>query len=361
MLRYKGQTKYVSSEVADEAKAVKALQKFRKDVDSNLKPAVRKKLSTYYAEWMDTVCSSNWKPSTFDTAQQTYRLYIANPLGGALLGKLEPQDIQRVLDVNLKEGLSVSTVKHIYTLLKNLFTYAYQVGHIQVNPMDKVRKPQNRDGAEVRQIEVFEDDEVTALEQVAAMRDKRGTPTNKHANLIILMLNTGIRRGELLGLKWESVDFENKVLHITNSYGVCSNPDTSEGASKRVGILGTPKSKSGVRAIPLNGKALAALRQYEADWGRTSEFIAVTASGKQIHPTTLPDTLSRMAKSADVQKAAHLHMLRHTFATRAIAKGVSVEVVSKWLGHSNPMITYRVYVHVLKSVESSSAGLLELL
>lgn len=103
------------------------------------------------------------------------------------------------------------------------------------------------------------------------------------------------------------------------------------------------------------------MRQYEKDWSRTSEYVAVTSKGRQIDPNELSATLRRMAAQAEITKKVHLHMLRHTFASRALSPeiGIDVGTVSKWLGHSSITITYNTYTHVLKSTESRAADLLE--
>lgn len=357
--RYKGKSVYAKTE----AEAVAKLRDLRNAVDNAALPPIRRKLDDYFKAWLESDRKAVWKPSTYDSAGQTYRLYVKEPLGGLQLGQIETKDIQRLLDSKADEGLSYSTARHIYVLLKGLFSYAYEVGDIQKNPIDRVRKPRKKDFAKARQIEALEPDEVAKLEAVAALRKENGQPKNKHANLIIFMLHAGLRKGELLALKWENVDFEKKVLHVVGNYQLCSNPDYSEGAPKRIGVLGDTKSESGERTIPLNRKAIAALRQYEKDWSRSSEFIAVTASGKHINPYNLPETLKRMAKEAGIEKAVHLHMLRHTFASRLLSPeiGGDVGTVSKWLGHAKITTTYNIYVHVLKSTESRAADLLEAL
>ncbi|MBC3939166.1 site-specific integrase [Anaerotruncus massiliensis (ex Liu et al. 2021)] len=357
--RYKGKSAYARTE----AEAVNKLRELRRDVDSASQPPIRRKLDTYVKDWMETDRRKAWKPSTYATMETIYQIHIKEPLGDFQLGQIETKDIQRLLDETADKGLSYSTTKQVFVFLKDLFEYAFQVGDLQRNPVDRVRRPRKKDFAKPKQVEALEAAEVARLEEVAAKRNGQGNPLHRHGNLIIFMVHTGLRQGEMLGLKWEDVDFKNKVVHIVGNFVFYANPDKSEGAPKMVGSLLDPKSISGERTIPLNQKAIAALRQYEKDWGHISEFIAVSAKGKHLWHDMLTRTLQRMAEDAEITKKVHLHMLRHTFASRALSPeiGVDVGTVAKWLGHSKIATTYNTYTHVLRSTENHAADLLEAL
>ncbi len=355
--RYKGRCVYARTET----EAVSKLRELRNVINMQICPPIRRKLDTYFRSWLETDRRKVWKPSTYDTMKNVYRLQIKSALGDFQLGQIETKDIQRLLDQEPEEGFSYTTAKHVFVILNSLFLYAFEVGDLPRNPMDRVRRPRKKEFEKQKQVEILEPGEVAALEEVAAKRNGSGSSLYRHGNLIILAVMTGLRRGELLGLKWENIDFKNGMLHVVGNWVIHSNPDKSDNASKLVGELLDPKSTKGERTIPLNSKALAALKQYEADWGHISEFVAVTANGKQIHPKELTETLKKMAKNAEIQKDVHLHMLRHTFASRVLSPeiGLDVATVSKWLGHSKITTTYNTYVHVLRSTENHAADLLE--
>lgn len=346
IVRYKGQCRYAH----DEAEAIKVLRELRKKVDDGLKPAVHKKLDTYYTEWMkiDRRESGDWKPTTYGTMDSVYRNHIQKVLGSKLLGAIQPKDIQSLLNAKAKEGYSYTIVKHIYVVLKDLYEYAFMQGDVERNPVDRVKRPRRSDFSEQEEVEAFDYDEIDSLEDVAARRNKQGNPLYRHSNLIIFMVETGLRCGEMLGLKWEDIDFDKHEVHIVGNWVTYANPDKGEGETKTISERIDPKTARGNRYIPLSPEAVAAIRQYEKDWGRISEYVAVTSKGKQIDHNELTETLERMARVAGIERHVHLHMLRHTFATIALAVH-PVELVSKWLGHKDVTTTYRIYFHVLNS------------
>lgn len=355
--RYKGKCAYAKSE----AEAVTKLRELRKEVDTDNLPPIRRKLDDYYRDWAENDRRKVWKPTTFDLMETIYRCHVKDALGGFQMGQIDARDIQRVLDEQAEESASYAIARGMFKVFLGLFGHAYLMGDIPQNPMDRVRRLRKKDYEKSKPVEFLEPDEVARLEAVAAKRNGNGKPLHKHGNLIVFLVNTGLRRGELLGLKWEDIDFENKTVQVVGNWISYRNPDKSADAPKRISERGTPKTEDSQRTVPLNKKALAALRQYESDWGRTSEYISITSKGKQIDSSSLDETLRRMATEAGITKKVHLHMLRHTFASRALSPeiGVDVGTVSKWLGHSSITITYNVYVHVLASTENRAAALLE--
>lgn len=357
--RYKGKSAYARTE----AGAVNRLRELRREVDSDRQPPTRRKLDSYVKDWMETDRRRAWKPTTYSRMENLYCVHIREALGDLQMGQAETKDIQRLLDEKEKSGLSYSSVKQMYVFLKGLFEYAYQAGDLQKSPVDRVRRPRRKDFPKPKQVEALEAEEVARLEAGARERNRQGKPKHRYGNLIVFMLHTGLRHGEMLGLKWEDVDFERRVVHIVGNYVYHTNPDKSEGAPKVLGTYQDPKSISGARTIPLNRKALEALRQYEKDWGRIGEFIALTSTGNHLYGDRLPETLRQMARAAGISKKVHLHMLRHTFASRALSPeiGVDVGTVSKWMGHSKIATTYNTYVHILEETEKRAANLLEAL
>lgn len=157
----------------------------------------------------------------------------------------------------------------------------------------------------------------------------------------ILILNTGLRRGELLALKWSDIDFSKKQLSVTKA------------VTRRminhsyIEVIEEPKTKTSIRTIPLNTKALDALthlRELNGD----SEWIVASKQGNRVFIPVFFDSLK------NIQKKNHLpefgpHVLRHTFATRLYENGIRVDIISKLMGHSSVKMTYG-YIHTSSEV-----------
>ncbi len=126
-------------------------------------------------------------------------------------------------------------------------------------------------------------------------------------------------------------------------------------------VKGT-KTESGKRTVPLNSKAIEALRDLQAvykEYGITSSRVASSKNNTPLNNGRMHRLLDRMLKHAKISKPLTVHQLRHTFASRALKAGVSISVVSKWMGHANISTTYNTYIHVLESERLEAETLLE--
>lgn len=255
-------------------------------------------------------------------------------------------DIQKLLNKMCDSGYSYAYTRHVFIVLKELFKHAYNVEDIQKNPIDRVTLLKKDKYKPEREIVPLERHEVQLLEEVAERKNGRGNPLHRHGKVIVLMLNTGVRIGEMRGLRWQDVDLQNRVIHIRNS--LVNVRDRNEDAEMKTIIeLKSPKSYSGIRDIPLNAKAveaLQAIQQYAQEHGYTSEFVGCTAKGNPLGKDPIVETLERMARDADIERNVNQHLLRHTFATRILSKdvGVDLAVASKMLGHSKVSTTQQL-------------------
>lgn len=127
---------------------------------------------------------------------------------------------------------------------------------------------------------------------------------------------------------------------------------------KKAKIKGT-KTTSGNRIVPLNTKAIAALKNLHTIYrkkGICSPNVVASLNGNMLSNDQLQRVLHRVLKYAEISKPFTLHQLRHTFATQTLNAGVPITVVSKWLGHANVSVTYNTYIHVLESVETPAGN-----
>ena len=157
-------------------------------------------------------------------------------------------------------------------------------------------------------------------------------------------MQTGLRTGELVGLKWEDIDFDNKTVKIQRSMEYRH----STGAWR----VGEPKSKSGYRTIPLTDEAIRILvaqkeknkkiKIIPIEW---SEYIFLSRKGEPVKNSAYDTSLFKICEKAGINQFS-MHVLRHTFATRCIEGGMMPKTLQKILGHSNIGITMNLYVHI---------------
>ena len=212
------------------------------------------------------------------------------------------------------------------------------------------------------EILVMEDEEVQALEQVATLTCRNGTPQIMHANAIVFLVHTGLRCGELQALKWSDIDFVNETVTVSKNLSMIVNRDRKPGQKHRNAKIKGTKTVSGNRIVPLNEKAVHALRSLQQIYrmlGVRNDLVLVSRNGKVLSNAQLRRVLDRVLRKANIDKPFTLHQLRHTFATRTLKAGVPISVVSKWLGHANISTTYNTYIHVLCSEEKDAAELLK--
>ena len=171
----------------------------------------------------------------------------------------------------------------------------------------------------------------------------------------LVMLYTGIRKGELLALKWEDVDFKSKTIQIRRSM--------EYRYSAKEWRIGEPKSKSGYRTIPLTEEAVAILKKQKEKNKRISEistewkeFVFLCRKGTPVKNSTYDTALFKICDKAKISRFS-MHILRHTFATRCIEAGMKPKTLQMLLGHSNIGITMNLYVHTTEEEKKKEMDL----
>lgn len=282
-------------------------------------------VAQYLATWRE-LTGSDRSPSTNERYEQIIRLQV-NPVVGYLrLTKVQPLHIEAVLNEARKVGLARKTVKNIYTVLHTAFRQAVEWRLIPLNPADAVKtprapKPNPRDAS----------DEDLARILIAIAESHHRVP-------IMLVITTGMRRGELCGLKWNDFDEKNGLLTIRREL----LQTVSEGVQEA-----TTKSERG-RTLKLTSGMITELVEHRKQQGYNPEgwmFLSKRDrdKGKYLTPQSISKAYMRLRRSVGVDIV--LHGLRHTLATRLILGGVDDNVVALILGHANPATTRFIYTH----------------
>lgn len=292
-------------------------------------------LKDYVHKWMTTYKVHKLKPTSITTYEKWLNAHILPAFGERSIISITTDDIQQFL--NDRKDMSSKSLTMMKNLMGEIFKDAAEDGLIEKDPTSSRRL-------------VIPSDKVTEREALplADFKDILGRlsdlPAEERRLLALLML-TGMRRGEVLGLRWEDIDLENRFIHVRRNV---THPQTNQPH------IGTPKTKSGTRDIPLDPMLLELLAPMQS-----TGFII---GGEQ--PITLKhytNTWNRIKKAVDLHGAT-AHVFRHRYLTYAAGESSDIKSLQKIAGHSDIRMTMNRYVHAqpekVKAVSSKVHDLL---
>lgn len=301
-------------------------------------------------EWMDICLEVYLKNSLKQSTYNSYVCYIEKHfkpvLGHVLLSDLNQRMLQLFYNHKLEvEGLSRKTVINLNLFLHRVLSFAVGEGYIRTNPAESL----NLSRGQKPEIEVLTWDEQAALIQHSYK--------HRYGVFVRLALFTGVRLGELLGLKWEDVDLSGKMIHIRRTLSRLNKmkrPDDPSVNTTEI-VIGTPKSQNSVRSIPVIPGMMQELlgwravqerdRELAGDAYMASGMVVTNELGGYIEPRTFRDYYEQILAISGL-KHYTFHALRHTFATRAMEQGMDAKTLSMILGHYSVSFTMDTYTHV---------------
>jgi integrase len=287
-------------------------------------------------QWLPTV-ESNLRPSTFASYAGNIERHVAPAIGTVRLQTLTAPMLTSLYNRLISEkGLAPKTVRHVHTTLRKALSDAMRWGLIERNSASLADPPR----VHRAEMKVWTADEVKSFLRFVA--------DDPLAGVFTLLATTGMRRGEVLGLRWCDVDFEHRRLRIQQ---------TLTSVDYKL-VWGQPKTNRSRRVIPIDHHVAAMLatqqallrtwrKECGAGWGDL-DLVFCKPDGSPIHPDATSDTFDRRVRASGLPKI-RLHDLRHTYASVALSIGVPVKVVSEVLGHSTTAFTMDVYSHVMPS------------
>ncbi|MDQ3864218.1 MAG: site-specific integrase [Actinomycetota bacterium] len=305
------------------------------------------KLGEYLGRWLVDSVRDTVRPTTFERYEQMVRLHIRPVLGQVKLKKLTSAYVRGLYRQKLDAGLSPRSVQYVHVTLHKALKQAIADGLIPRNATEAVKPPQVR-REEMRPL---------TAEQVKVLFE--AAKGDRLEALYVLAVTTGLRQGELLGLKWDDIDLEVGTLQVRRTL------TTAKGDP----VLSTPKTKGSCRTVKLSQTALEILRSHlerqlgeidrAGDMWRENGLIFTPESGSPLsrqHVTARRfKPLLRRAGLPEIR----FHDLRHTCATLLLSKNVNPKVVSEMLGHASIAITLDTYSHVLPNMQESAAKAME--
>ena len=349
----KRDTKYIYAKT--EAECKRKLRELIKDVNKNEYVSVQKRsVKDYMESWLNDVKKNELKPKSFDRLEQTVSLYVNPAIGHIQLQALKSKDVQKMINDLRDSGKAHSTIKKAYDAVNACFKLGVIQKTVAVNPAVGVTVP-SRKVLPPKKIQFYTKDEASLLIKQAMSSWSNGKRRYPLGAFVPLILNTGLRAGELLALKWGSdIDIENRTLTIHNNVVFIKDRDKDKGY--KLLEQDSVKTDAGQdRTIPLNNDAIAALLDIRQATG-SYPYVMTTSAENIVKPRQLDQMFRRIAAASGLpeDKIYGVHALRHTFATLLLSNGVDIKTVSKLLGHSDVTITYNTYIHVIKEQEAKA-------
>ena len=356
----------------------------RKSFSGTTKQEVNKKMTEYIAEFDKMVEASdeskktlqdsmqNWlqvfkfpsvERTTYDRLECTAKNQIYAILGNKVVGNIKSADIKNLLNHWMNEGYAYTTVKKVYVILNEYFRYLMQQELIQKNPMQSAPmiKKANFMAAQGKEnlptnetVTIFTPEEIAKLKEEASKQYATGKKLYKQAGAIFLMLNTGLRTGEVLGLLNNDIDLENRVLHVQRGVKQRNVRDGYEQVGPKTEmVVGKLKSASSKRDVPLNDTAIQAIKEMREEIYLGEDFPLIPdINGNFLKPERFRRRYYRLLDGAGVEHRG-LHSLCHTFATNLVngvkqpdgtILSLTPKQVADILGHSTSQITEMYYV-----------------
>ena len=349
---------YGKTKVEVKNKAKEYLQK----VNNGYKDPKKIKFEDYALYWLQNYKLNKIEPSSYTRLYRTYEAQIVGGIGRKNIGDITTKDIQYLIDERANpsdkntRALSMSGLKRLHKFM----TCAVKEEIIYKNPCDYVVLPKESCiQVETKKQFSLTDEEITKLKNAAL---GRYVTTSEYLSrdffIILLVINLGLRVGEVLGLRWTDIDFDNRIVHISRTVQskiLDFDAKARDGSSPVYDIIkDMPKTRAGIRTLRLNDDVmwyLNELREYDIRNHISSEYVCCMRNGEISHARNVSKSLKRLLRIAGIDKPVTMHTLRHTFGSVMIRRGVGVEVVSKLMGHSNVSITYSIYIHSIQEEE----------
>lgn len=355
----------------------------RKSFSGTTKAEVNKKMTEYIADFNNSIIESqetkkrlresmqSWlemfkfpsvERTTYDRYECTAKNQIYPYLGDKVVGNIKSADIKKLLNDKMNEGYAYTTVRKVHNVLNEYFRYLTQQEYIEKNPMISAPmiKKSNFMEAQGKEnlpqcdaITVFTEEEIKIFKDEAFSTFSNGKRKYQQAAAYILMLNTGLRTGEVLGLLNSDIDLENRVMHLNRGVKEISKRDGVTAEKGREVKVGKLKSATSKRDVPLNDTAIEMILDLRKEFyfGEDSPLIP-DANGNFTRPVNFRKRYYRILKAAGIETKG-LHSLRHTFATNLVngqeqpdgtIKSLTLRQVADLLGHTTSEITEFYYV-----------------
>lgn len=311
-------------------------------------------------EWFEEYANLNLKINTID---KTFDLSkrVVEELGDIKIESLTTKTIQLFINGLAKEGankrtgkpLAPKTVRNYFGFISDVLSYAVRMGMIPSNPCRNVSVPKINEDERDEEKPIYSIDEMNTLLLCLENEPMR------YKAFFYLLANSGLRKGEMLGLEWHDIDFEKRTVRVVRT----SNHTTYHGT-----FTGTPKSKNSRRPVKISNAVIELLKQLKTDQEEKAEMYGSKwIPTKRVFTAEFGGVMGRDAPYDWLKKFCRrnnlpfygIHTFRHFVASALIHGGLDVTTVSRTLGHSKPTTTLNIYSHLFKNAQEESAEVME--
>jgi integrase len=375
----------------------KELEKFAVEFETRVKSGkcYSGEKITFYdftVKWLKEYANNQLEATTASSYVFALDKHIIPEIGHLKLSEIKPLHLQEFYNKLLKEGngakggYAPSTVKRLHAIISSILSTAYEWQMIEFNPCDRVKLPKDKTSEKIKYF-TFEQTEtfLQALEleytsdykehtrtlngskyTVGAYQEKRGIPTQFKV-LFNMALFGGFRRGELVALTWDNINFENNTVDVVSSTAYANKKMYNK----------APKTKGSIRVVTLPKSVMDMLKIYRreqleqrflvGDKWVGDNWVFIQWNGKQMHVSTPSHVFKEVLDkyNATVTDESQklpmigLHGLRHTHATLLVSTNTDIKTISARLGHANTSTTLNIYAHSLQKQDETCANVLD--
>lgn len=295
--------------------------------------------------WMDEYKKIELRLSTWENYYRSIKTHIYPSLGNIPLKDLKTDDIQRLYKEMVKNGKAPATVRRNHQIIHSCLKQAVENKILVWNPAEAVKLPK------------LIEQEARAMTHEEMDNFLNVLGNDRWGAAFLCLLGTGLREGELLALRWGSIDLEKRTLKVTQALA----------RTKEKGLVfDEPKTAKSKRVIPLPGVVNEALKHHQIQQKQLKlstgkkltekDLVFCTKNWTPIYPRNFTRKFYQLKDKANVPKDVNLHALRHTFATRLLEEGENLKTVQELLGHNDISTTANRYSHVSPEVKRKAAA-----
>jgi integrase len=353
-------------------------KEFQDNIKSGLVPGADKKtLWEWLNHWLEECIKPNVRIKTYEKYESSLKSYIKPKLGDKPIKKLTPEDFRKVFNEMLTKGgragvgVSTSTVRTTRRYLAMAYKQAIEDGIVTRNIIHATKPPQ----LVKEEIKPLSEEQANMLLKAAkegeffylgVKQRRKPSPASEYHKamayaVVMLALNTGMRLGEVFGLKWGDIDLPKKVVNVRRSL--------VSSATKGM-IFEEPKTKGSKRRIPVTDAVKKALERYQKEqqwfingmgdqYDAKENLVFANLFGKPVDTSNFTTRyFKKMLVQAGLDREFCFHDLRHTHATLLLKQGVNIKVISERLGHSTIQMTLDTYSHLMPDMQQTAVDAL---
>ena len=299
--------------------------------------------------WLNDIEAYNLKPTSLKTKRETYKYLIKNTFEKKRITNINHADVQMFINNLANKGIAKSSLHKALQFLNGCirqFIIQYDISFR--NPCENVKIPNIAKSKNTKELKFYNEEQVKSICIEATRKHTNGSYCYRLGWAIVLLIYTGMRRGELLALTWDDIDFDKGIINIDKSTVWIGN--------KAIDQYSTKTDKS-TRKIPLSQKSREALEKLKAIVG-DSKYIMETKIGTRVNPRNFDRMFRNICDATNVEQNG-VHSLRHTLAKMLLNQKCEVQFVSELLGHSSTTITRDVYIHILNEQKEETIRTLD--